>query len=261
MNIEQNQTVQRLRSAGLLDENNRLNLQAYSQLPFRQPAEHPNVGKVFGKDTRVEVATPDQPPYHAILYLILQFGSELYRGTGFLVQNNMVLTAGHNLFDKVEGDATGITAFAQYKDNAGEMAVAGSWKVTDQFKNKDCDENDYGVVNLTSPLGSSAGLMKIRDFAATDVHKKAFVTGFPMEVGGVSGQSKMFTASGPLDGFLPADHTVTYVISTSGGNSGSPVYVSDGNGGYEAVAIHVSGARSYNCARVIDADVRALIGG
>ena len=49
-------------------------------------------------DTRTKVSDPLDFPYSAIGFLSLNYGLKTYRGSGFLVGPNIVLTAARNLY-------------------------------------------------------------------------------------------------------------------------------------------------------------------
>ena len=81
----------------LFDSNGCLNMDAYVSLPFRN--NDGQVGSVFGPDNRKKVVDTTVPPYHAIVRLLINDKKGTYRGTGFMIGKDIMLTAGHNLYD------------------------------------------------------------------------------------------------------------------------------------------------------------------
>lgn len=245
-----------LRELNLLDENGHIRMDVYARLPVRTPKRRA-LGAIFGDDNRIEVLNPLTPPTGPILCLAMVFNNILYRGTGFLATNSMVLTAGHNLYDHdLKKMADEVLAFGAFAKNPYKAATAVNLNVTSAFEAAYTVSEDWGTIRLDKPLGNDAtiGVMPVRAAAATDKGAVATVTGFPWEVRGIRGQTEMFTASGPLAEVSIADKELLYTIPTSGGNSGSPVYVKSGQT-YTAIGIHVCSSMTTNHARLIDEDI------
>jgi V8-like Glu-specific endopeptidase len=125
--------------------------------------------EVLGADTRGFVKDTTEIPHRFICWLALIFldpvsgAPTTFRGTGTLISPRHVLTAGHNLFDDINGTRVavnevrvgpGFNCLEKRGDILGiatsrATAVAARW-------NAALDNNfDYGVITLQTPIGSS----------------------------------------------------------------------------------------------------------
>lgn len=60
----------------------------------------PGQAIIFGRDNRTHVADTTQFPWSAIGQVVSDYGFELAIGTGALIGNKTVLTAGHVIYDQ-----------------------------------------------------------------------------------------------------------------------------------------------------------------
>ena len=235
----------------LTNSDGSLNLKEYYNLPVREKSGR--LGVVIGDDTRTEVTNTQIAPYKSIVRLVMTFGEDKYRGTGFVVNKNVILTAGHNLYDhKLKIMANSVTIFIE-----GEKEKqAKKTQVTESFKLSDDDKNDWGLIKIDYDCDESA-ILPLKNVSELK-EKDGLIAGYPAEVKNKS-TIAMWEASGELKN--ESDKGVlSYTISTSGGNSGSPV-MAEFDGVKNAVGIHVSGSETEkkNHAKAVDDEIISTV--
>lgn len=235
----------------LFDSDGKLNIEEYNRLPIRGSKE--NLGKVFGEDTRIEVLDINTAPYQAIVRLLIKDQGVAYRGTGFMIYNGVMLTAGHNIYD---------FETKRYSDeiqviNGSTVHQMFAYKIDENYVKSGTSEYDWAVVKVTVNPKTAA---KTIDYLQMDLPESpnlkgvnGEIAGFPVIVKGVS-TSNMFTANGTIEEDNQAEQVLHYKISTSGGNSGSPIIIKK-EGTFFAVGIHVSGNTYFNTAKAIDTSI------
>ena len=129
-----------------------------------------DLDKIFWRftsnDTRYEVKENSKMPYSAIGLLKIEYCNEVtsYR-TGFLIADNVILTAGHNLYDarknpkkpnEILGEPTKIEFYPGLNRNES------SYNVTDKIKKimfpsdfKTKPNEDYGIILLSEKIDNN----------------------------------------------------------------------------------------------------------
>ena len=180
------------------------------------------------KDRRIKVTTPGIYPWSVHGHMRMEFlPSSVYIGSGTLIGDKYVITAAHNLFDR--GTKTSVKKLQFFPGKEGtsipyespitHFAVHPDWYNSSLSDDK-AKEVDIGVVKLKEPLGNFAGFYGYREFDENELkNKKLNITGYPGEYSG----KHMYT----MEGYLKKvdDHRIYYDIDTSGGQSGSGVWV------------------------------------
>lgn len=215
------------------------------------------VRRVIGRDDRVRILRESvrQAPYRWICYLsIVTANGARVRGTGWLVGPRTVLTAGHCVWDKQRGNDFSRSIIV-YPARDGDYKPLSSREsnlhtVTEWARRaRPGAAFDYGAITLEKPLGVEVGHFGIANFPDTDLR------GFKLNVAGYPGDkpgSHMW-AHAQLPRTVDAQ-TVQYVIDTYSGQSGSPVFIREGDD-YTAVGIHNSGTSRLNFATRINSAV------
>lgn len=203
-------------------------------------------------DRRVEISDPATKANRIHGYIEMRFKDGTYMGSGTLVGNRYVVTAGHNLKDE-KGEMALEARF--YPGRAGPKKIEftgsdGSKKLSSisteytvhPYYTGSNREYDIGVVKLPDTVGTAIGYAGYgaADSASALIQSHVAVTGYPGEK-----KMHMFSMQGPV---VSADERrLSYDIDTSPGQSGSGVHVIDSVGGKDiprVLAVHTHGVSS-----------------
>jgi V8-like Glu-specific endopeptidase len=192
-----------------------------------------NTRQIFGTDSRVLVTPTNIFPNRAICRLIVTYpltpAGKAFAGTGSLIGDRHVLTAGHVLFNAAQGGwaqrirvVPGMDGDTWWFDS--ELLVWPNFRqrsVTGWSEDQDIDY-DYGLITLNTGFSlGSFGLLYASD--STLDNTTAYITGYPAEKGTPAGTQQFGVPGG--GGITDYDSTLVYYkIDTSKGQSGSGVY-------------------------------------
>lgn len=242
---------------------------------------------VIGTDLRSKVSSPSGR-YASTCLIASRFGpndNDVSKGTGWLLNNSYLVTAGHLLYDPdyTHNDNKGYALHvAVYVGSSGgtykQYRKGHKYKVGTNYANAPADsggyflegiKDDWGIVKLETPLTVNVGHLGRRQVnnASQMTASRYYTQGYPVDRNiGTYGTSwwkyDMYTSYGEIkqDASL---YTVYTTLDTDGGMSGGPVYYLDSNLGYCADAIHVAGTnggvRPYNTALLITPDLWKII--
>ncbi len=259
--------INKLYSDGLADDKGNLKLDVIESLMTLDKA---NIsvsdmrkvgiyGQVIGTDTRTEVVDTTTAPYKSIVLLIMKYGNDLYRGTGFLIKDNVVLTAAHNVYDFDLGKPADEVYIIGVPKDAAHVRTHTRLKVSVEYVSGGSQGGryDWGLIKMNNSM-TDLGTINVRkaDDIATPIVGDVLIAGYPGIAQGIP-TGDMWEADGSVE-YYSANKVMAYTISTSGGNSGSPVMMYYG-GGRTAIGIHVMGSSNYNYAKAIDDEVMAAI--
>lgn len=230
-----------------------------SNLEIENYEEQVTPAAVINGDQRspVSEASRSRFPYTAIGYVTSNWSDgTATRGTGALIGDNVVLTAGHNIYDVVEDRfATSITFTPGRWSRTGTGAAPyGSSRATDYY-HQEYSENitttmtveqraqiDWGILVLEDNLGNDVGAMGVRWY-----HDANYVNGLGVRISGypkcinedeTTVIYEQYESAGNISGSW--EDYVTYLIDTSKGQSGAPVFEPDNH----ILAIHNYGIRN-----------------
>jgi len=171
---------------------------------------------IMGSDGRTQVTPTTFFPVAARVRLALEF-SDGYtsNGSGHLVGNKYVITAGHVVYSADHGGwATKITAFPGQDGNSKPFGggVSTDLRTTQGWVNDQDDDVDYGLITLDTNLGDQIGWFGLEYFSDSelDANPQVTVAGYPVD----KPWGTQWTMSGAIQ---------NYSIDTFGGESGAGV--------------------------------------
>jgi glutamyl endopeptidase len=190
----------------------------------REAEDVPEPQSVIGTDERKQINDTTLFPYSAIVALEIAFPhSSSWTCTGFLIDADTVVTAGHCVYDAFEGGwATSITAAPGRNGSATPFGSATATKLfaVSQWVDSADPDFDYGAIRLSAPLGDAAGWLGYGVKSNDDVlaNRRVRIFGYPTdkEFGTMWGMRRRIKGVAP--------HKLFYKADTFGGQSGSPIF-------------------------------------
>ncbi len=260
---------------------------------MEEPNENISPFTVVGDDER-EIVTNPTGRFGSTCLIASRFGpndEDVFMGTGWLVNNSYLVTAGHNLYYDIYDRN-------QIKDNGNDgyplhvavylAASGGKYKQYRKGHKIDIGKNyrdyhidsdnyflfgvrdDWGIVKLDSPFTGSVGHLGWNQVnnASQMTKYKYFTQGYPRDLNIAKGLSwwnyYMYTSSGMIQGD-DSMYSVFTNLDTEEGMSGAPIYrYINSTYGYCVEAMHVSGfdedgMRRYNTAVLLSPTLLAAI--
>ncbi|MBA8770796.1 trypsin-like serine peptidase [Staphylococcus coagulans] len=229
-----------------------------AEIPSQKPTEPPTTGhleldqsklksidekkgnvpeRVFGKDDRVRVSNYKDSPYRQVVLLNMTFpDGKTYIGSGTMVGDNAVLTAGHNVYSKGVGFATKITVYAGVNGQNYEIGKAESKKLMTLKQWQDSEDSNYdmALITLDSDLGKKTGTLSVT--SNMNVNEPIETSGFPGDKGG----NVQYRANGVIKDLT--EHNIHYLMDTNPGQSGSSVR----NTNQQVIGVHTYGNVDFN---------------
>ena len=202
-----------------------------------------NVSKsVIGSDARVRVNNTTVVPYRWVAYLQATWkDGSVTTGTAFMVGVNSAVTAAHNVYNSNKGGYAKKVLFWPGR-NGNEKPYSGSHVkkiyVPNVYRAETQTAYDCAVLKTQNGLGKTTGYFGIRKQAKDYGSIVVCIPGYPAEY-----SKQMWKVKGSIIG--SSQNLFTYKLSTSAGQSGSPitrVY----HGQWYALGIHTTGAENVN---------------
>jgi glutamyl endopeptidase len=217
-------------------------------------------------DTRLRIKKTTLPPYRYICQLFLTMSDgKNYAGTGFFIGSKTIMTAGHNIWDKFSDsqldNGSIIISPARDGENFPFRPRFASFNPVDiilsysGFSASDfITYNDYAILHIEKPIGDETGyfgqgITGIDKLGSSILQGKLplplkeldlNICGYPGDLDDKKG-SRQYLSYNYGNEFQDDGRIITYFNDTSGGMSGSPIWVkrSPDNGGRVIVGIHV----------------------
>lgn len=202
---------------------------------------------VLGSDDRVPVEDTQSAPWCQICALSIEAADgSAWRGTGWIVGPRTVLTAGHCLFLHRRG---GWVRSVTVAPGASGAHRPFGWVVATEFRSvtgwveDESEAHDYGAIIL--PEGVSAaplGTMRFIELLGDEAE------GFTANIAGYPGDKPENTLWWDSRTIAESDAAhLRYEIDTTGGQSGSPVWLMLGEERF-AIGLHTLGGVTANSA-------------
>lgn len=202
---------------------------------------------IIGTDNRTAVNSPSGR-YESTCLIGARFGNDVYKGTGWLINNQYVATVAHMLYRSDYGYADHVAvyvgasggSFKQYR--LGRSYTIGG----DYILNNESPLDDWGVIKLDSAITVSVNkLGRYGVNGYNDMKDRTYYTqGYPGDLNKNNNpwdKWVMYTTSGSITSdrtrFLPS---VWCDLDITPGQSGSPVYSYRSGYGYAAEGIVTS---------------------
>lgn len=197
-------------------------------------------------DNRWKVSTPSNyGQYRNTCRLIINLSNgSTALGTGFVLSDSAIVTAGHCVYDYYTGKwAKSIRVIPAYENGLMPYgsAMGTSFSCGSAWKDSGDAQQDWGVIHVNNSFPSKCGYLGLRYQSNTYVDTYFYLAGYPGRVGDhlqteVNG-NYMYCGFGKVT--WNSSSVVSYTeLDTSEGQSGAPVMKYYSDTGYTAVAIH-----------------------
>lgn len=200
-------------------------------VPKRNVGKSTGTESVIGPDGRTQVHDTTAFPNSAVVFIM---NGGRHHCTGWMISRDTVVTAGHCLYDVRSRSWNQGLDFVPGANGRvqpyGSAKAARMWTDRAYVSSGDSGQ-DWGVVKLNRPLGERTGWFGLKWQGSSYNGTWSTVRGYP----GDKPVGQMWTMSGSIDESRP--NQLCYSIDTIGGQSGSPVYVSNN----QVIAIHAYG--------------------
>ncbi len=195
-------------------------------------------GLLIPKDRRSPVLDTNISPFRSHGYMEMYHDDgRVYSGSGTLIGDNHVLTAGHNIFDLATNSEPSAVRFYPGRNGKNiygqSLSKRGSFYAHEEYRNYGRGSKDVGVVVLQQKLGNGCFLEYGLD-ENPFCNKTAHISGYPGEKGAL-----MYTMEGMIK-YDVGGHFF-YDIDTTGGQSGSGVYIVKDDGSFKCIGVHTEG--------------------
>ncbi|MGN0622263.1 MAG: trypsin-like serine peptidase [Porcipelethomonas sp.] len=191
--------------------------------------ENNNSREIFSPDDRVIDWTKSG--------VVKLMTSDFYVGTGFVVGEHVVATAGHCVADKK------LSEILLFNSNGtiAKHATPVESHFLKAYDDAHSTSNDYALITVKEDLSDFMCFKLASPIVNLESRNCVVsVTGFPGEYNNHSNH-QMYTGNGVVTS--TTDKLLTYNADTTGGNSGGPVYITESYNGqvyYSVVAVHTA---------------------
>ncbi len=200
--------------------------------------------EIFLPDTRYTV-DPTISPYQAIVQVVTNFSSgSQKKGTGFMISENVVLTAAHCITSVNGYSVSNITVYGGRSSSSYVASSTVAQFIRDQqYEGPAANEYDwdYAILILNEPIGETLGWFGLQSSTATALPTYTITTaGFPLEPKEIEDEyPTMYASSGSISAV--SNYTFIHDADTERGQSGSPIFhYYNSTYGNVVVGIHVA---------------------
>jgi len=184
-------------------------------------------------------------PYNVICKLFITYQPHTYIGTGFLIDHETILTAGHCVYYKGlwASSITVVPGMNGREKPFGEFYASKLITPRDWTKNSKADL-DFALVKLSQKITHLKEFLSLaNNIDNFDVKDDVVICGYPSDL--ESGYY-LYQDRGKIDKLVV--NQLFYDVDTNGGQSGSPIY---NNSKGCVIGIHNYGGNQLNCGTCI----------
>ena len=191
--------------------------------------QEPMIANVIGSDDRVRITPTTSYPWTTIVKLHIAWLGYNTIATGALIDKNHVLTAGHCVYSHSHGGWAESIKVIPGEDNGNEP-FGYAWTIKmrcyDDWIDYASPEHDFAVLTLDRDIGLYTGWMGLyTTLASSSTYSGLLNTaGYPVELD--EGKNMYWTHD---NGYDANEYNHWYYLDTTGGQSGSPVWIFDDN--------------------------------
>jgi glutamyl endopeptidase len=208
------------------------------------------VFKPCGQENRVRKRDTDRFPWSAICYLIITKGGKKWRGTGFFISHDTIVTAGHCIYSPRSGSAVRIQVIPGRDEREWPFGsvVGREFYMPDEWRRSQMAAFDYGVIKLPDGnIGERTGFFPIANLSADALRASTYnIGGYP---GDMRPSQALHYNGGPSGDVY--NQRLYYLLDTAKGASGSPVWLRSGET-RRVVGIHNYGHCPNKATRIND---------
>lgn len=220
---------------------------------------HKSMPQAQGGTRREQVTNTESEPFSSICQIMATAPTgEQFYGSGWIVGRRTVITAGHVVYVRGSGWMREITVYPGV-NGKGFVPVqfpGSAWNTTDQFCTSTiadavaAEPYDFGVIQIDGDFTGMAAPLPFNAYSAAELTgETASVIGYPTN-------EPWGTQWGDTDKIIAVESgQLRYNITTTAGDSGSPVYARFG----QVVGIHNYGDTDCNLGTWIDLNVASQI--
>lgn len=220
-------------------------------IPNGVSSEQVSASSIIGSDGRYRITATKNFPSRAVVYIT-------YKGkqhcTGWMISKNTLVTAGHCVYNRSSKSWYDTSKFAFYPGRNATTSPYGSAKATKAWTDTSYiasgnQKQDWGIIKLNKNIGNTTGWFGLKWQSASYNGTKVTVRGYP----GDKKAGQLWTMSGKIT--ASKTNNLCYSIDTYGGQSGSPIYLSNN----QVIGIHTNGTvskRTTPCAGKYNQGVR-----
>lgn len=222
------------------ENNSRVGESSEAYVPKGSKTKNSEQNVIIGEDSRFQITDTTKFPYSAIGYLKIEFeDGTVGGGTAWMYGNRVAATAGHCIYDKKHGWASGITIVPGLNGDNNMpygYSFAVNTSVPSEWVSNFDTNNDWGLIQLKDNIGDKTGYFGVFWSPFSIKGSNVDITGYPGD--------KDFGTLWKMNGNIKAvtSNKVFYDIDTYAGQSGAPVYWNDSSKGYCVAAIHTGGS-------------------